>query len=278
MTFGQSFEMLVRVLDHHDGRVDHRADGNRNAAQAHEVGAHAQQPHGDEGDQYAHRQHQDGDQRAAHMHQEDDADQRDNEGLLNQSALEGGNRAVDQLGTVVDRLYRDAGRQTGSDLRDLLLQVGNHFKRVLTIPRHGDAGHHFTFAVEFGEAAPFVRRQFHPCDVADQHGRALVALDDQHFDIRLAAQVAHATHHVFGLGHLHGAPADVAVGVPDRLGHFHQRNAKGAQLDRIDRDLVGLHEAADRCHLGHPVRLGQLVADIPVLNGTQFGQRLVFRQ
>jgi hypothetical protein len=68
--------MLVRVLDHHDRRIDHRADGDGDAAQAHQVGVHAQRAHGDEGDQDADRQHQDGDQRAAHVQQEDDADQR----------------------------------------------------------------------------------------------------------------------------------------------------------------------------------------------------------
>jgi ribosomal protein L22 len=38
-----ALQVLVRVLDHHDGRVDHRADGDRDAAQAHQVGTHAQQ-------------------------------------------------------------------------------------------------------------------------------------------------------------------------------------------------------------------------------------------
>jgi hypothetical protein len=67
--------MLVRVLDHHDGGVDHGADGDGDAAQAHQVGGHAERAHGDEGDQDADRQHQDGDQRAAHVQQENEADQ-----------------------------------------------------------------------------------------------------------------------------------------------------------------------------------------------------------
>ncbi len=258
--------MLVRVLDHHDGRVDHRADGNRNSAQAHQVGAHAQQPHGDERHQDAHGQHQDGHQCTAHVHQEDDADQRDDQRLLQQGALEGVDGAIDQLGTVVDGLHVHPGRQAGADLGDLFLQVGDHFEGVLAIAGHGDAGHHFTFAIEFGQAAAFVRRQFHPRDVADQHRRALVALDHQHLDVGLAAQVALAAHHVLGLGHLHRAAAHVAVRVADDLGHFHQGNAVGAQLDRVDRDLIGLHEAADRGHFGHAVRLGELVAHIPVLD------------
>ena len=59
---------------------------------------------------------------------------------------------------------------------------------------------------------------------------------------------------------------------------LHQRDAVGAQLHRIDGDLVGLHEAADRGHLGDARRLGQLVAQIPVLMRAQFGQRLVLGQ
>ena len=143
------------------------------------------------------------------------------------------------------------------------------------IARHGDARHHFAFAVEFGQAAPFVGHQFDAGDVADQHRRALVALDDQHFEVALAAQIALAAHHVLGFGHLDDATADIAVGVADDLRHLHQRNAVGAQLHRVDGDLVGLNEAADRCDFGDAVRLGQLIADVPVLDGAQFGQRLV---
>ena len=31
------FEVLVRILDHHDGRIDHRADRDGDAAEAHDV-------------------------------------------------------------------------------------------------------------------------------------------------------------------------------------------------------------------------------------------------
>jgi hypothetical protein len=71
------------------------------------------------------------------------------------------------------------------------------------------------------------------------------------------------------------APADVAVRVADHLRDLHQRDAVGAQLHRIDRHLVGLHEAADRGHFGDAVRLGQLVAHVPVLDRAQLGERLV---
>ena len=34
-------DLLVRVLDHHDGRVHHRADGDGDAAERHDVGVDA---------------------------------------------------------------------------------------------------------------------------------------------------------------------------------------------------------------------------------------------
>ena len=82
----RALQMLVRVLDHDDGRVDHGADGDGDAAEAHDVGADAEQLHGQERHQDADGQHQDGDERAAHMQQEHDAHQRDDEAFLEQRA------------------------------------------------------------------------------------------------------------------------------------------------------------------------------------------------
>ena len=102
--------MLVRVFDHHDRGVDHGAERNRNAAEAHDVGAEAQcmqQPHGDE---HADRQHQDGDQRAADMQQEHDADERDDDAFFGQCVLQRLDGAVNEIGAVVDRFDRHALR------------------------------------------------------------------------------------------------------------------------------------------------------------------------
>jgi hypothetical protein len=112
---GQALQVLMGVLDHHDGGVDHGADGNGNASQTHQIGVHAQRAHGDESDQHADRQHQDGDQGAAHVHQEDDADQRDDDRLLNQRPFQRVDGAVYQFRTVVHRLHRDSLRQAGTN-------------------------------------------------------------------------------------------------------------------------------------------------------------------
>ena len=59
--------MLVRILDHDDRGIDHRAERDRDAAEAHDVGADAERAHQGEGDQDADRQSDDGDQRTARV-------------------------------------------------------------------------------------------------------------------------------------------------------------------------------------------------------------------
>ena len=62
-----ALQMLVRVLDHDDSAVDHRADGDRDAAEAHDVGAEAEPAHGGKRHQDADGQHEDRDERAANV-------------------------------------------------------------------------------------------------------------------------------------------------------------------------------------------------------------------
>ena len=223
--------------------------------------------HGNERDQHADRQHQDRHQCGAQVHQKDHADGSYDETLLDQRALQVVDGTQDQIRSVVDRLNRHAIRQTGRDLGDLDLQVSDDLQRVLSEARHRDSGNHFALAIEFGQAAPLVGRHFDACNVTDQHRSAALALDHQPLDIGLAAQVALATHHELRLGHLDHAAADVAVGVANDLRDLHQGDAEAAQLQRIHRDLIGLHETANRGDLGHTGCLGKLVSDVPVLDG-----------
>ena len=80
----RAFHVLVRVLDHDDGGVDHGADGDGDAAEAHDVGSQPDAAHGQERQQHGQGQGQYGDQCAAEMEQEDDDDQADDEALFNE--------------------------------------------------------------------------------------------------------------------------------------------------------------------------------------------------
>src|SRR3546814_10375292 len=59
-----ALDLLMGILDHDDGRIDHRADGDGDAAQRHDVGVHPLEPHDDERGQHTERQGQDRDQRS----------------------------------------------------------------------------------------------------------------------------------------------------------------------------------------------------------------------
>ena len=252
----EPLQVLVRVLGHHDRRVHHAADRDRDAAQAHDVGVHAENIHHDEGDQHADGQHHDRHQRAAHVHQEYDADERDDHALLDQGTTQCVDRAVNQVGAVVHRLDRDALGQAARDLGDLGLQVVNHVLRVLAKACHCDAADNFALAVELGDAAALLRHQLDARHVAHQHRRAALGLYHEVLQVGDAAQVAAAAHHVLGLGELDHAAADVAVAVADHLHHLHQRHAVGLQHARVHCHLVLPDKAADAGDLGDAVRLG----------------------
>ena len=48
--------MLVRVLDHDNGGIDHRANGNGNSAKRHDISINPLKAHHQKSDQYTKRQ------------------------------------------------------------------------------------------------------------------------------------------------------------------------------------------------------------------------------
>ena len=80
--------------------------------------------------QDANGEHQDRHQGAAEMQQKHDADQRDDEALLEQRVLERVDRRVNQVGAVIDRHDLDGFRQAAGDLRGAFLHVFDDVERV----------------------------------------------------------------------------------------------------------------------------------------------------
>src|SRR5207249_2027558 len=114
----------------------------------------------------------------------------------------------------------------------------------------------FAFAVELGQAAALVRTELDPRDVTDAHRRAAVALEHDCFEIRNTPDIPAAAHHVFAFAHLDDAAADIHVAGANGFGDLRQRDPEGAQLCRIDHDLVLLDETADARDLRDPLCLG----------------------
>ena len=60
-------QSLVNIVDNDDGRIDHSTDGDRNAAERHNVGRQTHIGHWNERQQDRNGQGQDGDECRAHM-------------------------------------------------------------------------------------------------------------------------------------------------------------------------------------------------------------------
>ena len=168
---------LMRVLDHDDGGVDHGADGDGDAAEAHDVGAEPQEPHADIGNENAERQGDDGDEGAARMQQEDHAHQGDDQAFLDERSLQRFDGAIDQVGTVIDGLDAHALRQARRHFRQPILHVLDHRQRVLAEALQRDSGDDLPLPVHLGDAAALVGGQLDARHVLEQHGHAALVLD-----------------------------------------------------------------------------------------------------
>ncbi len=265
-------EPLMRVLDHDDGGIHHRADGDGDAAEAHDVGAEPQGPHADIGDENAERQRDDGDERAARMQQEDDADERDNQALLDQRALQRVDGAVDESRTIVDRLDAHAFGQARRDLGDTPFHVVDDRERVLAGALKGDAADNLALAVHFGDAAALVGGELDARHVLEQHRNAALVLDDDLLEVGQVLDIAAAAHGELCLRHFEGAAADIHVAFLDDLANARERNAERLKPARVDDHAILLDEAADARDLGHARRVREPEAEIPILDGAQLGE------
>ena len=217
---------LMSIFNHDDGRIDHGADGNGDAAETHDVGGEAERPHADIGDEHAERQRDDGDEGAPRMQEEDDANQRDDEAFLDQRALQRVDGAVDEVRAIVHRLHADALGQARHDLGQTVLDVLDHRQRILAEALERDAGDDLPFPVQLGQAAAFVGHELHARDVLQKHRHAALILDDDVLDVLEARDIAAPAHHVFTLGELERAAADIHVAVADDVPDLGERDAE----------------------------------------------------
>ncbi len=196
--------MLVDVLDHDDRRVDHRTDGDGDAAQRHDVRVDALQVHDDERHEDAHRQAEEDDRRRAQVEQEHGAHQRDDEELLDELALQRVDGALDQVRAVVGHDDLDAVRQAALEFGEPLLDEIDGLRRVLAPAHHDDAADDFAFAIEFGDAAPHLRAESDLGNVRKDQRRSLVVHAQRDVgEVLLVLQVAGRADHVLGFAHLH---------------------------------------------------------------------------
>ena len=99
------------IFNHDDRRIDHCADGDGDAAQAHDVGVDPLEIHDDKSNQDRHRQGKDGDQGAGEMEEKECRDQGNDNALLDQFLLERVDGALNQAATIINSLDRYPFRQ-----------------------------------------------------------------------------------------------------------------------------------------------------------------------
>ncbi len=142
-----AFQMLVGILDHDDGRIDHRADGDGDAAQREDIGVQSLHAHRDEGDEDTERQRENGNQRRTDGPEEQRADERHDDELLDQLGGQIVDRAIDQARPVIGGDDLHAGWQALLQFLEPSAYPVDHLARVLALAHHDDTACNLALAV-----------------------------------------------------------------------------------------------------------------------------------
>ncbi len=211
------------------------------------------------------------------MQQEDQNHQRHNNRFFQQIFLQRIHRPHDQVGTVVGNLDLHTGGEPFFQFRDLGLDPVDNILGVLAVAHDHDAAHRFTFTVYIQQAAPDGAAGLHGSEVFYINRRAAhIGSHDDILQIRFRCDVAPATDKVFGISLLDQPPPHILVGSLDCVHDFGNLDVVGEQFGRIQVDLVFPYQTADGSNLGHPLNGIQLIANEPVLQGTQLLQVIPF--
>src|SRR5882757_9142362 len=209
------------------------------------------------------------------MQQKHDADERDDDALLRERSLQRHDRVVDEVRSVIDRNDLDALRQGRRHIGEARLHIVDNVKGVLTETLQRNAARDLTLPVELGNTSALIRSHFDPRYILQQDRRTLVDLQDNIREIGKAFDVTASAHNEFKFRQLYGPSANIHVAAADGIAHLRKRDTQRAQTVRIEDDVVLLDEAADAGDFGNTLRLGNAVADGPILQRSQVGQRFV---
>ena len=262
------FRLPNHVFGHHDPGIDQHADRDRDAAQRHDVGGDVRTVHEQERPQHGQRQRHGDDENAAEMPEEEDVRQRDQDDLFDQRRPQRIHRMVDQSAAVVERNDVHALGQARLHRCDLRFDGVDDFARIGAVANDDDAADGFLAALVEHAAAEF-RPQLHVRHIADVDRRAVVAVEDDVFDVLPSIESGRCRERHLLVADLDDLRADVVVAALDGFDHGAQGNVVGAQFDGIDVDLILAYETADAGHFRHAGHGIELVLDEPVLQRVQ---------
>ena len=278
-------DMTVHVLQHHDGVVNDKADGEHHRQQRQRVHGEAERIHQREGaDQRDGDRHQ-RDQRRAHRAQEDEDDQHDQDDRFDDRLVDRLDRPVDEDGGVVGFRDRHALWQVLDDARQSLLDAGRNVERVRR-RLLDDADRHRGRAPEPGRIALLARAQLDLGDVLQLDGEAVGILHDDLAELRGRCHAGLGEHREFAVVALDPARRDLDVLRPDgRLDLLHG-NIVGRHAGAIEPDahrILPLAEDADLRHAGDVLdtvrdetvgEIGELERSVPRAGQREIEDRL----
>ena len=225
------FEFLVGLLDDDDGGVDHRADGDRDAAEGHDVGADAEGAHRDERDEDGDGDGDDRDDGARDVPEEDEDDERDDDQLFDEGVLEVVDGGEDELGAVVGGDDFDARGEAGLEVFEFGFDAVDDLEGVFALADDDDAGDGFALAVEVGDAAADVGADDDGADVFDRDGDAAGSGGEGDLlEVGGGAGVAASADHVLAAGEFDEASADIVVAAADGGDDFRERDVEGGEF------------------------------------------------
>src|SRR5512137_2698508 len=173
------------LLDDDDGRINHGADRNSNAAEAHDVGRQSHQIHRDEGDDNRNRYGDNGNKGRGDVPEEDHDHDADNNQFFKQRIFKCFNRTLDQGGAIIGGNDFDPGRKRSLHLSKFFSDSFNNLERVLSKTHDDDATHNLPFSIEVSNPPPDVRAQPNHSEILHEYrspARSTGAHDDV-FDI-----------------------------------------------------------------------------------------------
>src|SRR5262249_20180088 len=141
------------------------------------------------------------------------------------------------------------------------------------ISRDDDAAHGFigTFDERGG---PERVTDLHGCHLAHEDGHTVLRGNNNVLQIARALDESEPPYDGPRPARFDDVASDISVATHDRINHGRERNLVGAQAVRVDVDLVLPDEAADAGDFGHTRHGVELITDEPILDRSEFAQRL----
>jgi hypothetical protein len=264
-------ELGMDVLDHHHGRVHQDADRDRQAAERHEVGRLAGEPHDQEGGEHRQRQDQRHGQCRAQVTEHHDQHQHHQHHRLAERLLDCAHRRRDQFAAVVEGHQFDALRQARRELGDGALHALDRRAAVAALAQQHQPGDRFARAVGGHRPVAGECAEAHLGQVADVYRCAVAGRDRHGADAVGVAQLTEGAHQQDLLVAIDAVAAGIAVVLLERLFQVIEIEPVGAQRLGARDDLERAHLAAQRIDVGHAGHGAQPRTDHPVLQRAQLG-------